>query len=256
MQSLIVKNLSAGYPGLRNALQNVSFTVNQGERIGILGPNGAGKSTLFKALVGLIPFRTGEISASQADCRDSHQLIGYVPQQEQIDWTFPVTVKDVVMMGRVRRIGWGRIATRPHRLIADQMLDLVGMADFRHRQIGELSGGQRRRVFIARALAQETRVLLLDEPFSGIDVSAEQDILQVLDRLAEEGVTVLLATHNLNTAPQLFDRLMMLKQTCIAYGTPEEVFTPENLQMVYGNRVGVFHTTTGDTVLVTDNHSG
>jgi ABC-type Mn2+/Zn2+ transport system ATPase subunit len=251
--ALAVHQLSAGYPGLPDALLNASFEVEHGERLGILGPNGAGKSTLFKAIVGLIPHHTGYISIHGEDCDTSHTMVGYVPQAEEIDWHFPVTVRDVVMMGRIRKIGWFRFPTRQHWYSVDAVLDRVGMLPFRHRQISELSGGQRRRVFIARALAQETDVLLLDEPFSGVDAAAEQEISSILDRLREEGVTVLLATHDLGAAQKFFDKLLLLKQSVIACGRPEEVFTAQALQQTYGRRVGIFHSGE-DTIAVVDGH--
>lgn len=251
--ALAVHNLSAGYPGLRNVLQDATFDVQGGERVAVLGPNGAGKSTLFKAIVGLIPHHTGYISMHGEDCRTSHTMVGYVPQHNDIDWHFPVTVRDVVMMGRIRKIGWFRFPTRKQWRIVDETLDRVGMLDLRHRQIGELSGGQRRRVFIARALAQETDVLLLDEPFSGIDAAAEQEILDTLDMLHEAGITVIVATHDLEAAQTQFDKLLLLKNRVIGFGTPEEVFTPENLRAAYGKRVGVFHSGQ-ETILVADVH--
>jgi ABC-type Mn2+/Zn2+ transport system ATPase subunit len=235
-----VQNVSAGYPAARDAIQDISFVVHEGERIAVLGPNGAGKSTLFKAIVGLIPFNEGEISIHGQDCRTSHTLVGYVPQNNTVDWRFPATVGDVVMMGRLRQIGWFRFANRRHWEVVNHLLDQVGMVDLRNRRIGQLSGGQRQRVFIARALAQETDVLLLDEPFSGVDATAAREILDVLDRLQSERVTVLIATHDLNLASTRFDRVMLIRQRLIAAGTPAQVFTPENFQLAYGSHVGVF----------------
>jgi ABC-type Mn2+/Zn2+ transport system ATPase subunit len=240
MPALVVRHLAAGYPGQRNALLDASFEVMSGERIGVLGPNGAGKSTLFKAIVGVIPHHSGDISIHGEDCDTSHHMVGYVPQTDEIDWQFPVTVRDVVMMGRTRQFGWLRFPSRRHWTRVDELLERVGMADFRGRQIGELSGGQRRRVFIARALAQETDVLLLDEPFSGVDVAAEQEVMDVLGRLHAEGITIITSTHDLSTAQKQFDRLLLLRQTVIAYGPAEEVLIAENLREAYGRRVGIF----------------
>lgn len=239
--ALLVENLSAGYAGQQQALSNASFEVQDGERIGVLGPNGAGKSTLFKAIVGLVPHTTGRISIRGEDCGVSHQLVGYVPQHNEIDWTFPVSVRDVVLMGRIRQIGWFRLPrTRDWRKV-DDLLARVGMADFRFRQISELSGGQRQRVFIARALAQETEVILLDEPFSGVDVAAEQEINRVLDQLHREGVTMMLATHNLGAAQTQFDKLLLLKNRVVAFGEPPQVLIPEYLRQAYGKQVAIFH---------------
>ncbi|MBI1257770.1 MAG: ATP-binding cassette domain-containing protein [Chloroflexi bacterium] len=237
---LSVRNVSAGYPSARNALQHVSFDVLPGERIAVLGPNGAGKSTLFKAIVGLIPFTGGDISIHGKDCHASHGLVGYVPQHNSVDWNFPATVADVVMMGRLRQIGWFRLPNRKHWELVDHLLEQVGLVGLRDRRIGQLSGGQRQRVFIARALAQETDVLLLDEPFSGVDAAAEHEILDVLDRLQAEHVTVITATHDLSMAASRFERVLLIRQGVIAYGTAAEVFQPENFAAAYGSHVGVF----------------
>lgn len=250
---LSVNGMSAGYPGARKIIHNITFDVLPGERIAVIGPNGAGKSTLFKALVGLIPHTTGHISIHGEDCQTSHKLIGYVPQQDEIDWSFPVSVYDVVMMGRERQIGWFRWPGRKDKVAVHTALEHVGLMRLKHRQIGELSGGQKRRVFIARALAQETDVLLLDEPFNGVDVTAEHEIMQTLDTLKERGITVILATHDLQVATTHFDRILMVKGEVIAYGTSQEVFIPSTLQMVYGGRVGIFEHN-GQTLFVADEH--
>ncbi|RPJ00343.1 MAG: metal ABC transporter ATP-binding protein, partial [Chloroflexi bacterium] len=203
-------------------------------------PNGAGKSTLFKALVGLLPHQ-GALSLAGASCQDSHTRIAYVPQHQAIDWNFPATVWDVVMMGRARQIGYVLPPRKRDRDAVHDALRRVGMWELRKRQIGELSGGQRRRVFVARALAQQASVLLLDEPFSGVDAAAETDIFQVLDVLRTEGVAVLLATHNLVQAATHYDKLMMLHRgRMVAYGTPEEVYTPDNLGATFGQRIALW----------------
>ena len=238
--ALTVDNLSAGYRGKDFAIADICFDLHIGERVALIGPNGAGKSTLFKTLVGMIPHQTGYISLHGEDCRTSHKLFGYVPQQEAIDWSFPATVEDVVMMGRVRKIGWFRMPSKHDRQIVQYALEQVGMSEFIHRQIGQLSGGQRRRVFIARALAQETDVLLLDEPFNGVDVNAEAEIFATLESLQEKGITMLIATHDLALANTRFDRVLALNCQLIADGEPKDVFTPDILRRVYGNRVGVF----------------
>lgn len=240
IHALTVDNLSAGYRGSQFAISDICFHLGVGERVALIGPNGAGKSTLFKTLVGVIPHQTGYISLHGEDCRTSHKLFGYVPQQEAIDWSFPVTVEDVVMMGRVRKIGWFKLPNKHDRQIVRHALEQVGMSDFIHRQIGQLSGGQRRRVFIARALAQETDVLLLDEPFNGIDVTAEAEIFATLESLQAKGITMLVATHDLQLAQTRFDRVLVLNRSLIADGTPQEIFTPDILRRAYGNRVGIF----------------
>lgn len=251
--ALSVEALSAGYPGDRYAVENVSFRVRAGERVAMIGPNGAGKSTLFKAMVGLIPFTHGEISIFGRDCHDSHSLVGYVPQHEAIDWTFPVTVRDVVMMGRARQIGWFRWPGRQDRQTVDDLLERLHLGAIADRQIGQLSGGQRRRVFIARALAQETQVLLMDEPFTGVDSAAEQEIMQTLDLLTAQGITLVVATHDMSKAAQDFDRMLLVNRTVLAHGTAQEVMQPEMLRQAYGGAVRVFESD-GEMFMVADEH--
>ena len=247
---MAVRDLSSGYNGDR-AIQHITFDVYEGERVGIVGPNGAGKSTLFKAIVGLLPHQ-GTISIRGATCQQSHAMVGYVPQHEAIDWKFPATVWDVVMMGRARQIGYVLPPRKRDREAVHQALERVGMWELRKRQIGELSGGQRRRVFVARALAQQANVLLLDEPFSGVDAAAETDIFQVLDVLRAEGIAVLLATHNLVQAATHYDKLMLLNSgQVLAYGPPAEVYTPAALAATFGDRIALWQE--GDQyVLVAD----
>lgn len=238
--ALNVDNLGAGYPNDKQAIYNVSFSVNHAERVAIIGPNGAGKSTLFKAIVGLIPFTAGAISIYGEDCRSSHSHVGYVPQQEAVDWTFPVSVYDVVMMGRTRHIGWFRWARKQDDEAVQAILAKLNISNIAHRQIGELSGGQKRRVFIARALAQDTQVLLMDEPFTGVDTIAEQDIMETLDILTDNGITILLATHDMVKASENFDKVLLLNQTVCAFGTPQAVMQADILGDVYGSRLRIF----------------
>lgn len=251
--ALQVHHLHAGYPGHRQAIQDVSFNVNRGERLAVIGPNGAGKSTLFKALAGIIPHTSGDVSTYGLDCRTSHTMIGYVPQYEDVDWQFPATVYDVVMMGRVRKIGWLRFPRKVDRDGVYDALEQVGMAHLANRQIGQLSGGQKRRVFIARALVQETDIILLDEPFSGVDITSEDEIMETLEHLNSTGITIILSTHDLQTASTRFDRLMLLNQQLIAIGKAEDVFTPENLRRAYGGAVSVFQHG-NETLIFTDEH--
>lgn len=251
--ALTVRNLSTGYPGNLQAIQNINFEIQCGERVAVLGPNGAGKSTLFKAIVGLVPFTSGEISIHGKDCRTSHSMIGYVPQHNEIDWDFPATVLDVVMMGRIRKIGWFKLPRRLDYKVVFEKLEQVGLSEFAHRQINELSGGQKRRVFIARALAQETDVILLDEPFSGVDVAAEEEIMSTIEALKGDQITVVLATHDIQMAINRFDKMLMINQTVVAFGDHKEVFTPEKLQKTFGGHVGII--TEGErTVFVIDEH--
>ena len=225
---LQVDNLTVKYDGT-NALEEVSFGVEAGERVAIVGPNGSGKSTLFKAMVGLLRPVAGSIQTNGAK-------IGYVPQRSEVDWRFPVTVHDVVMMGRITQIGWLRWQRSSDREAVRRCLDQVGMIAFAGRQIGELSGGQQQRVFIARALAQNASILLMDEPFSGVDVPSQEAILDILDRLREQGVTVLVSTHDLNLATERFDRLALLNRRLIAYGPARGAITPASLAAAYGGQ--------------------
>ncbi len=251
--ALSAYNVSAGYPGERRALDSATFDVMPGESVAVIGPNGAGKSTLFKSIAGLLPFTQGEVSIHGEDCRTSHNMVGYVPQHESIDWDFPVNVFDVVLMGRTREIGWLRW---PRRKDHDSVQKLLGQLSLDHlakRQIGELSGGQKRRVFIARALAQETNVLLLDEPFTGVDAAAEGEIMETLDILHGQGITILLATHDLGKAARHFDKIMLLKREIIAFGTPNEVMRPQVLRQAYGGAIGIFEQD-GQTLIIADEH--
>jgi ABC-type Mn2+/Zn2+ transport system ATPase subunit len=236
---MAVHDLAAGY-NRSQIIEGITFDVYPGERVGIVGPNGAGKSTLFKAIVGLLP-HSGAISIQGAPCHQSHTMVGYVPQHEAVDWNFPATVWDMVMMGRVRQIGYILPPRQRDRAAVRMALERVGMWSLRKHPIRELSGGQRRRAFVARALAQQASVLLLDEPFSGVDAQAEADIFQVLDILREEGLAVLLATHNLVQAATHYDKLMMINQgRVLAYGDPAVVYTPENLAATFGDRIALW----------------
>lgn len=225
---ITVRDLTVNY-AQGKALDDVSLTVHTGERLAVIGPNGAGKSTLLKAIMGLLNIASGEITVE-----GSRQRLGYVAQNDDVDWRFPITVRDAVMMGRARQIGWFRYAGKRDWDAVEQALERVDMTRFGQRQIGELSGGQRRRVFIARALAQNDDILLLDEPFSGVDPSAQAELLDTLDKLNAEGVTIVLTTHDLDLAFHHFDRVLALRRRVVALGTPEEVFLPEVLAQLYG----------------------
>ena len=251
--ALDVHRLAAGYPGDKHAITDINFTVQGGERVAIIGPNGAGKSTLFKAIVGLIPFTMGHISIYGDDCRHSHGYVGYVPQEGDIDWTFPASVFDVVMMGRARHIGWFRLPRRRDREFVYGILDQLSLTSLADRQIGELSGGQRRRVFVARTLAQEAQVLLMDEPFTGVDTNAEQEIMKTLDILTKNGITILLATHDMEKASTQFDKILLLKQGVLAYGSPADVMQPDILTEAFGGRIRVLHDDQ-EMLLLTDIH--
>ena len=232
--ALVVKDLDTGYPGNRHALAGISFTVSPGERVAVIGPNGAGKSTLFKAIVGLLPINRGRITIHGLDSRDSHSYVGYVPQQNEIDWSFPASAFDVVMMGRSRHIGWLRRPGKQDRAIVSDLLDHLSLGEFANRQISELSGGQRRRVFIARAMAQDTRVLLMDEPFTGVDRHSAKEIIDALDILRRNGVTSVLSTHHLQTAALDFDKVLIMNRVALAFGPPAKVMTREIQREAFG----------------------
>ena len=193
----------------------------------LYGPEGIGKSTLFKAIAGVLPFTSGEISQRGRDCSDSHDLIGYVPQQNAVDWNFPASVGDVVMMGRARQIGWFRWPSAADWKAVQHALDQVGMLKYINRRIGRLSGGQKQRVFIARALTQAADVLLLDEPFNGVDVTATEEILDTLDRLRQDGVTVLVATHDVNLIRETGRRCLTLDRGGVLEGLVEAALPPQ-----------------------------
>jgi ABC-type Mn2+/Zn2+ transport system ATPase subunit len=232
---ITVRDLTVAY-AQGKALDDVSLTVLEGERLAIIGPNGAGKSTLLKAIMGLLNIAAGDVTVAGGP-----QRLGYVAQHDEVDWRFPITVRDAVMMGRARQIGWFRYAGKRDWDAVEQALERVDMARFGGRQIGELSGGQRRRVFIARALAQNDDILLLDEPFSGVDPSAQADLLDTLDKINAEGVTIVLSTHDLDLAYHRFDRVLALRRRVIALGAPEQVFLPDVLTQLYGRGLFAHH---------------
>ncbi|RME47588.1 MAG: metal ABC transporter ATP-binding protein [Chloroflexi bacterium] len=242
-----VDRVSVSYNG-KLALEDISFRLEAGERVAVVGPNGAGKSTLFKVIAGTMSPSAGQVRVYGRGPH-GHICIAYVPQRNQIDWTFPVTVADVVMMGRVGRIGLFRWPSRRDWEMVHSSLEQVGMQDFANRPIGELSGGQQQRVFIARALAQEAELLLLDEPLTGLDVPSREAIFQILDDLQRRGVTVLVATHDLNLASEQFDLTMLLNRRLMAFGRPEDVLTTSVLLQAYGGHMHVVPAEDGTLVL-------
>ena len=233
---IIISNLSVTYNNGNTALRNVSFEIPQGTITALVGVNGAGKSTLFKALMGFMPTITGQISILGQSVKSAIKgnSIAYVPQAEEVDWSFPVLVQDVVMMGRYGHMGFFRKPTPNDILEVDYALNRVGMNDFKDRQIGELSGGQRKRVFLARALAQKSQVILLDEPFTGVDVKTETAIIELLGEMRKEGKIMLVSTHNLGSVPEFCDRTILIKETVLAYGKTESTFTRQNLELTFG----------------------
>ncbi len=205
----------------------------------IIGPNGAGKSTLLKAILGLVPLSSGRIEIFGKPLRQSRRLIGYVPQRESVDWDFPVSAFEVVLMGRYGRLGWIKRPTKEDRVAAEKCLEKVGLAAFADRQISELSGGQQQRVFLARALAQDAQLYFMDEPFAGVDAATELAIMGVLRALREEGKTVIAVHHDLQTVPQYFDHVVMLNMRLVAAGSMGTTFTKENLDKTYGGRLTI-----------------
>lgn len=236
------------------ALDDVSFELKRGERVALVGPNGAGKSTLFNVIAGILRPTQGQVNI-YGTVPGEHICIAYVPQRSQVDWLFPVNVADVVMMGRVGMLGLFRWPKRKDWDRVHESLELVGMAHLAKRQIGELSGGQQQRVFIARALAQEAELMLMDEPLSGLDVKSQDDIFAVLIKLYERGVTVMVATHDLNLAAERFDRLMLINQKIIGFGRAKEVFTPELLSEAYSGSLRLINTPDGE-IFISDTCCG
>jgi manganese/iron transport system ATP-binding protein len=233
---LRARGVTVTYRNGLTALNDASFEIPAGSITALVGVNGAGKSTLFKAIMGFVPTARGEIEVMGGTVAAALKAnkIAYVPQNEEVDWSFPVLVEDVVMMGRYGHMGLLRIPSAKDRQAVEQALERVGMAAYRARQIGELSGGQRKRVFLARALAQNGQVILLDEPFTGVDVQTEEAIIALLRDLRDEGRVMLVSTHNLGSVPEFCDRTILMKGTVIGYGPTETTFTQANLELAFG----------------------
>jgi manganese/iron transport system ATP-binding protein len=251
-EGIFAEGVTVTYRNGLTALTDASFQIPTGTITALVGVNGAGKSTLFKAIMGFVPVARGTIRLLGMPVRDAlrQNLVAYVPQAEEVDWSFPVLVEDVVMMGRYGHMGFLRRPSATDRAKVDEALSRVGLADLRHRQIGELSGGQKKRVFLARALAQEGRIILLDEPFTGVDVKTEEQIITLLRTLRDEGHVMLVSTHNLGSVPDFCDRTVLVKGTVLAYGPTETTFTRDNLESAFG---GVLrHFTLGGTDLHED----
>jgi manganese/iron transport system ATP-binding protein len=234
--SIEVNGVTVSYPNGNVALRDASFQLHGGSICALVGVNGSGKSTLFKAIMGLLEPASGTVRVAGGTVRDAlkRNVIAYVPQAEEVDWSFPVSVWDVVLMGRYGYMNFMRIPRAEDRRIAEESLTRVGMLEFRERQIGELSGGQRKRVFLARALAQRGRLILLDEPFTGVDVTTEAAIIALLRELREEGHIMLVSTHNLGSVPEFCDHVVLVNRTVLAAGPIADVFTEENLLRAFG----------------------
>ena len=244
---LNVRHVTVHYDG-RLALDDIDFHLHESERVAVVGPNGAGKSTLFKVVSGVLPPTSGEVNIFGSRPR-GHVCIAYIPQRSQVDWNFPVSVADVVMMGRSAKLGplnW------PHKRDWEHVhhaLETVELSNLASRQISQLSGGQQQRMFIARALAQEAELMLMDEPLTGLDTPSQEGLLNLLDTLKNQNVTVMVATHDLDQAARHFDRILLLNHRMVAFGNPAEVLQTENLLSAYGGRL---RSTTGENVLSVD----
>jgi len=244
---LDVQHITVRYNG-HVALEDITFHLHEGERIAVVGPNGAGKSTLFKVVSGVLQPGSGEVNIFGSRPR-GHVCIAYIPQRSQVDWHFPVSVADVVMMGRSAKLGplnWPHKNDWEH---VQRALETVELSDLAARQIGQLSGGQQQRMFIARALAQEAELMLMDEPLSGLDTPAQEGLLNLLDTLRDQKVTIMVATHDLDQAARHFDRIMLLNHRMIAFDLPQNVLQTDNLLQAYGGRLKV---EAGGTMVVDD----
>lgn len=244
---LDVSHLTIAYEG-QNALDDVSFHLHAGERIAVVGPNGAGKSTLFKAIAGVLSPTSGHVQVYGSK-PGVHVCIAYLPQRSHVDWRFPVSVADVVMMGRIAKMGLFGWPKKADRDSVEEALEIVGMKDLGKRQIGQLSGGQQQRMFIARAITQQAELMLMDEPLTGLDVPSQDGILALLKGMQVKNITVMVATHDLEQAAKHFDRIMLINRKLVSFGRGEDVLTTEVLTQVYGGKVNI---TDGKNLTVTD----
>lgn len=242
MNIITVKGLSVSYERKR-VLTNIYLNIEPGNIYGVIGPNGAGKSTLFKAILGLVDTNSGTIKVNGKSIKSNRKEVVYVPQKNDVDWSFPATVYDVVLMGRYPHKKILERINEEDRRMAMEALEEVGITHLKDRQIGELSGGQQQRVFIARALCQEASIFFLDEPFVGVDMTTEDKIIQILKRLASEGKTLLVVHHDLSTAAEYFNKIILLNQRLIAYGDTETIFTEENVAKTYSSQLPILHKT-------------
>jgi len=234
-----VEHLTVSY-NARPALLDVSVNIEADQLVGIIGPNGAGKSTFIKAVLGFVRPDLGTVRIGGTNAQNAKGQVAYVPQRGAVDWDFPITVKEVALMGRYQQIPWYSSPRKEDGETAMEALKMVRMEEFADRQIGELSGGQQQRVFMARALAQGSNILLLDEPFAGVDAATERAILEVLDRAKRSGKTLVVVHHDLSTAAEYFDKLLLIKQRLYAYGEPAAVLQEDLLSQVYEGRLRIF----------------
>ncbi|WP_101775815.1 ATP-binding cassette domain-containing protein [Pasteurella oralis] len=236
LASISVNDVTVRYNNGHTAIYDMTFHLVGGTTCALVGVNGSGKSTLFKSLMGLVRPQQGEIKLCGLPISSAlkQNLVSYVPQSEDVDWQFPVSVYDVIMMGRYGYMNFLRIPTEIDKQKVKQAMQRVNIEHLAHRQIGELSGGQKKRVFLARALAQQSKIILLDEPFTGVDVKTENAIMDLLDQLRSEGHLILISTHNLGTIPDFCDQVVMINRTVLATGKTETTFTQKNLELVFG----------------------
>ncbi len=242
MENIIVDDISVTYRNGFTAIHNASFTLPEGSITALVGINGSGKSTIFKSIMGIVNLKTGSVTIMGLNVKQAlkKNIVAYVPQSEEIDWDFPILVEDVVMMGRYGHMNMLRMSTEKDHQLVEQALQRVNMQDYRQRQIGELSGGQKKRIFLARALAQESKVILLDEPFTGVDVKTEDKIMVLLRALREEGKIILVSTHNLGSIPEFCDRTVFINRTVLDQGPTSIVFTPSNIEKAFGGALRQF----------------
>jgi manganese/iron transport system ATP-binding protein len=237
------EDVSYRYNG-KIALKDITFDLQPGIRLAVVGPNGAGKSTMFKIIAGVLRPTRGEIKVFGHE-PIGHICIAYVPQRTHVDWNFPVNVSDVVMMGRIRKLGLFRWPQKSDWAIVNQALQVVEMTELADRRINELSGGQQQRMFIARALAQEAEMILMDEPLSGLDINSQDGIFKIIDELHHQGVTVMIALHDLKLAAERFDQVLLLNRRLIGIGSPAEVFEPQRLMDAYGSHLRLIPSSDG-----------
>lgn len=233
---LQVESLSINYREIK-ALENINFSTECGRSVALIGPNGAGKSTLLKTLAGLLPISSGHILWRGKPLTTSSHELAYLPQRGDIDWNFPITVRGLVEMGRYPNLGWWRKYSKHDVEIVERAMTAMNLLDLQDRQISALSGGQQQRAFIARALAQEAHVLLLDEPFTGLDKPAQETLHQLFRELTREGRLLIASHHDLQTVPEIFDEVLLLKRNQIAFGSTSTTFTPDNIRRTYQSSI-------------------
>ncbi|MFY9255704.1 MAG: metal ABC transporter ATP-binding protein [Fuerstiella sp.] len=238
---LDVHDMTVAY-NRRPVLWNVDLTIRKPGLTAIIGPNGAGKSTMIRSVMGLVPMVSGTVTAWGEEIAKQRHRIGYVPQRGSVDWDFPISVFETVLMGTFGNLGWFRRPGRKQKELASQCLERVGMQDFANRQIGQLSGGQQQRVFLARALAQEAELYFMDEPMAGVDAATERIVFDLLKSLSEEGRTIVVVHHDLRTVPEYFDDVVLLNVRIVASGPVDTTFNSANLQATYGGRLSILDT--------------